>query len=94
MSKCIYDSATSLAKTIRDKQLSAVEVVSTHFERIEAVNGQLNALVQLASARAGATTDNLPIGVQIVRRPWREDVVFAIAQAIETSLGGYQRPPL
>ncbi len=55
---------------------------------------ELNALVQLASVRAGATTDNLPIGVQIVRRSWREDVVFAIAQTIETSLGGYQRPPL
>ncbi len=55
---------------------------------------ELNALVQLASVRAGATTDNLPIGVQIVRRLWREDVVFAIAQTIETSLGGYQRPPL
>jgi len=25
---------------------------------------------------------------------WREDVVFAIAQTIETSLRGYQRPPL
>ncbi len=78
MSECIYDWATSLAKAIRDKQLSAVEVMSAYLERMEAVNAQLNAVLQLASVRAGPTTDNLPIGVQIVRRPWREDVVFAI----------------
>ncbi|MEE9598441.1 MAG: hypothetical protein V3V96_16840 [Acidiferrobacterales bacterium] len=75
MSECIYDSATSLAKAIRGKQLSAVEVMRAHLERMAAVNGQLNAVVQLASVRAGATTDNLPIGVQIVRRRRREDGV-------------------
>ena len=49
MSDYIYGSATSLAKAIRDKQLSAVEVMSAHLERIEVVNGQLNAVVQSAS---------------------------------------------
>jgi amidase len=36
----------------------------------------------------------LAIGVQIVARPWREDVALAIAATIEKALGGYQRPPL
>ncbi len=53
MSECIYDSATSLAKAIRDKQLSAVEVMSAYLERMEAVNAQLNAVVQLASGVLG-----------------------------------------
>jgi amidase len=44
--------------------------------------------------RAGTSSEGLPIGVQIVGRPWREDVVLALAQHIEQSLGGYQWPPI
>ena len=41
---------------------------------------------------AGATAEGLPFGLQVVGRPWREDVVLALAGAIETDLGGYRRP--
>jgi predicted nucleic acid-binding protein len=34
------------------------------------------------------------VGVQIVARPWREDVALAVAQHLETALGGWQCPPL
>jgi len=44
--------------------------------------------------RAGTSPEGLPIGVQVVARPWREDVVLAVAQQIETALGGWQRPPI
>jgi amidase len=44
--------------------------------------------------RAGTSAEGLPIGVQVVARPWREDVALAIAQYIETARGGWQRPPL
>lgn len=44
--------------------------------------------------RAGATPDGLPIGVQIVARPWREDVALAVAHHIETTCGGWQPSPL
>jgi amidase len=44
--------------------------------------------------RAGASPEGLPIGVQIVARPWREDVALAVAQHIETALHGWQRPPI
>jgi amidase len=47
-----------------------------------------------AVVRAGSTRGGLPIGVQIVARPWREDVALAVAARIEKSLGGYQPPPL
>jgi amidase len=33
----------------------------------------------------------LPIGVQVVARPWREDVALAVAQHLETVLGDWQR---
>jgi hypothetical protein len=32
--------------------------------------------------------------VQIVARPWREEVALSVAQYIETALHGWQRPPL
>jgi len=44
--------------------------------------------------RAGTAPDGLPIGVQIVAHPWRDDVALAAAHAIEGALGGWQPPPL
>jgi amidase len=44
--------------------------------------------------RGGTSPEGLPIGVQIVARPWREDVALAVAQHMEMVLGGWQRPPL
>jgi amidase len=47
-----------------------------------------------AVVRAGSSSNGLPIGVQIVARPWREDVALAVAAMIEKAFGGYQRPLL
>ena len=45
-----------------------------------------------AVVRAGTSPHALPIGVQIIAQPWREDVALAIARHIETTLGGWQPP--
>jgi amidase len=42
------------------------------------------------TVRGGVSPEGLPIGVQIVARPWREDVALAVAQQLETSLGGWR----
>ncbi|VVB97314.1 Amidase [uncultured archaeon] len=47
-----------------------------------------------AVVRAGTSPEGLPIGVQIVARPWREDVALAVAQHIEKVLGGWRPPSL
>ena len=47
-----------------------------------------------AVVRGGTSPDGLPIGVQVVARPWREDVALAVALHIEKALGGWQPPPL
>ena len=47
-----------------------------------------------AVVRGGTSSDGLPIGVQAVARPWREDVALAVAQYLETALGGWQHPPI
>jgi len=46
------------------------------------------------SVRAGTSADGLPVGVQVVTAPWREDIALALALKIETLMGGYQKPPL
>jgi amidase len=45
-----------------------------------------------AIVRAGASEEGLPIGVQVVARPWREDVALAVALHIEEALGGWKPP--
>lgn len=47
-----------------------------------------------AVVRGGTSPEGLPIGVQVVARPWREDVALAVAQHIEIALGGWQPAPL
>jgi amidase len=45
------------------------------------------------TVRAGtSSSSNLPVGVQIISAPWREDIVLALAYKVELLMGGYQRP--
>ena len=44
--------------------------------------------------RGGQTADGLPIGVQLIARPWKEDVALAAARVVEDASGGWQPPPL
>ena len=48
----------------------------------------------IAVVRCGTSPEGLPIGVQVVTHPWREDVALAAAQHLEKTFGGWQRPPL
>ncbi|MBI3484046.1 MAG: amidase [Acidobacteria bacterium] len=43
---------------------------------------------------AGRSPEGLPIGVQVVGRPYEEELVLAIAEKIEQALGGWQKPPV
>src|SRR5579859_5286141 len=40
------------------------------------------------------SSEGLPIGVQIVGRPWEEEQVLTIAAALERECGGFKIPPL
>lgn len=44
--------------------------------------------------RAGSSPEGLPIGVQIVASPWREDVALAVAQRLEEAFGGWKPPAI
>lgn len=47
-----------------------------------------------AVVRAGTSDGGLPIGVQLIAHPWREDVALAAARVVEAASGGWQRPPI
>jgi len=42
----------------------------------------------------GRSPEGLPIGVQIIGRPYEEEDVLITASLLEEALGGYQRPSL
>lgn len=42
----------------------------------------------------GRSPEGLPIGVQIVGRPWEEELVMAVAAQVEKECGGWRPPPL
>jgi amidase len=45
--------------------------------------------------RCGSSADGkLPIGVQVVAAPWREDLCLAVASYLESRSGGWKRPPI
>jgi amidase len=47
-----------------------------------------------AVVRGGTAPGGLPIGVQVIAPPWREDLALAGARVIERASGGWQPPPL
>lgn len=44
--------------------------------------------------RCATSPEGMPIGVQVIARPWREDVALAVARLLEQSFGGWQPPSL
>jgi len=42
----------------------------------------------------GRSASGLPIGVQVIGRPFEEELVLSVAAAIERHSGGYVRPPI
>ncbi len=47
-----------------------------------------------AVVRGGTSAEGLPIGIQVVGRPWREDVVLAVCAHLEERTGGWKMPPV
>lgn len=44
--------------------------------------------------RAGTSADGMPVAVQVVGQPWRDDVVLAVMTEIEQRFGGWRPPPI
>jgi len=46
-----------------------------------------------AVVRCGTSSDGLPVGVQVVARPWEDATALAVAGHLERVFGGWQAPP-
>jgi amidase len=47
-----------------------------------------------AVVRCGTSPEGLPIGLQLLSRPFREDIALAAALHLELTLGGWAPPPM
>jgi Asp-tRNA(Asn)/Glu-tRNA(Gln) amidotransferase A subunit family amidase len=79
-----------------------------HAERDWMVNGRKLAYLKVMSysqwfnllgnpaavVPVGQSPEGLPIGVQIVGRPWEEEAVLSVAAKIEKGFGDFRRPPI
>ncbi len=86
MSELLYSSAAAMARAIREKKISSVELVRMHLERIEAVNPKLNAVVQIPAARAleEARQADSALARGEIKGPLH-GVPFTLKDAIETA---------
>jgi amidase len=46
------------------------------------------------TVRCGTSSAGLPIGIQIIAKPWQDMLALSLAKKLETLLGGWQAPPL
>lgn len=46
-----------------------------------------------ATVRCGTSLEGLPIGIQIIAKPWQDMTALGLAKKLETLLGGWQAPP-
>jgi amidase len=47
-----------------------------------------------AVVRCGESPSGLPIAVQVVARPFREDIALGVAERLEEVFGGWKTPAL
>jgi amidase len=47
-----------------------------------------------AVVRCGTSSEGLPVGVQVVARPWHDATALAVAGHLEKVFGGWRAPPL
>ncbi len=47
-----------------------------------------------ATVRCGTSPEGLPLDVQVIAKPWRDDIALAVALELERALGGWAPPPL
>lgn len=46
------------------------------------------------TVRCGSSNEGLPIGIQIVAKPWHDNIALMIGEKLEMLLGGWQKPVL
>ena len=80
-------------QTYIDRCLTAVGLPADD-ARIVALAAPFNLSGLPAASVPGGFVDGLPVGVQFIAAPWREDVIFQVAAQVETARPWFRRPPI
>lgn len=81
----------------KHEQYSSIEIEGQQVDYLKAFSyAQAYNLLGLPAAvvPCGRSPEGLPIGVQVVGRPFREEDLLVTAALLEEALGGYERPPI
>src|SRR5262245_19140182 len=87
----IYSDATKLAGLIRTKEISPVEVVQAHLDRIEAVDPKVNAIVTVAEGALEAAKEAEKAVVAGEELGPLHGVPFTVKESIDTAGVATQR---
>ena len=98
MTDLIERSARSMARAVRAREVSALELFEAHAARIAERDAAINALasalglpaVCVPVMRAGGS--GLPVGVQLIGARGSERSLLALAAELESALGGWLAP--
>src|SRR5258706_16110602 len=84
MHELVMASALQLARRIREREVSALEVIQAHLEHIAAVNPRVNALVQITAepALAAARAADAALARGEASGPWH-GVPFTVKDVVE-----------
>src|SRR5258706_5552971 len=84
MHELVMASAVQLARRIREREVSALEVVQVHLEHIAAANPRVNALVQITAepALAAARAADAALARGEASGPWH-GVPFTVKDVVE-----------
>src|ERR1700761_4781458 len=81
----IYSDATKLAELIRTREVSPVEVMQAHLDRIEAVNPRVNAIVNIAEDALKAAKEAEAAGQRGGDLGPLHGVPFTVKDSIDTA---------
>jgi amidase len=84
-----YDAILCPVSALPAARLDTPAPPETNYTRIYNVTGWPATVV-----RGGTSPEGLPIGIQVVAKPWRDDVSLALARFLEERTGGWITPPI
>lgn len=84
-----YDAILCPVSALPAARLDTPAPPETNYTRIYNVTGWPATVV-----RGGTSPEGLPIGIQVVAKPWRDDVSLALARFLEERTGGWMNPPI
>jgi Asp-tRNA(Asn)/Glu-tRNA(Gln) amidotransferase A subunit family amidase len=103
MNELAFRTAADLCSALRRGEIRSRELLEHYLDRIDRLNGGINAVVTLdatpaaylpaVAAPIGRTRHGMPVGVQIVAPYLRDRTAIDFARQLADVVGGFEPPP-